>query len=175
MATILVATFQDLEPVNPLHNRGFTYPRSINFGIAYPSTDIAHSPVHPVGSWRSDVQYCLVTGLVLGCLFGAVFATFFVASSGGRTGLQIGTAILALVMMGVPLGGLMGGSAVWPFFLCTVQLWARGLTPLRLLRFLEDACDRHVLHTTGPVYQFRHARLQDRLAEGPVDPHRPIR
>jgi hypothetical protein len=30
--------------------------------------------------------------------------------------------------------------------------------------FLEDARDRNVLRAIGPVYQFRHARLQDRLA-----------
>lgn len=32
------------------------------------------------------------------------------------------------------------------------------------MRFLEDARERNVLRTVGPVYQFRHARLQDRLA-----------
>jgi hypothetical protein len=32
------------------------------------------------------------------------------------------------------------------------------------MRFLEDALRRDVLRTIGPVYQFRHARLQDRLA-----------
>jgi hypothetical protein len=32
------------------------------------------------------------------------------------------------------------------------------------MRFLEDARERGVLRTVGPVYQFRHARLQDRLA-----------
>jgi hypothetical protein len=32
------------------------------------------------------------------------------------------------------------------------------------MRFLEDARKRDVLRTVGPVYQFRHARLQDRLA-----------
>jgi hypothetical protein len=41
----------------------------------------------------------------------------------------------------------------------------RWRTPLRLVRFLEDARDRNVLRAVGPVYQFRHARLQDRLAE----------
>jgi transcriptional regulator with XRE-family HTH domain len=137
------------------------------YAIAYPSSDISHGPVDPVGSWRSDVQYCLVIGVLLGCLFGAVFAAFFAASFRERTGLEIGGAIFILVTLGVPLGGLMGGSAVWPFFLCIVQLWIRGLVPLRLLHFLEDACDRHVLRTTGPVYQFRHARLQDRLADAP--------
>ena len=33
------------------------------------------------------------------------------------------------------------------------------------MRFLEDARKRDVLRTVGPVYQFRHARLQDRLAD----------
>jgi hypothetical protein len=32
------------------------------------------------------------------------------------------------------------------------------------MRFLEDARSRGVLRTVGPVCQFRHARLQDRLA-----------
>lgn len=39
------------------------------------------------------------------------------------------------------------------------------LGPFRVMRFLEDASNRGVLRTVGPVYQFRHARLQDRLAE----------
>jgi len=37
-------------------------------------------------------------------------------------------------------------------------------TPIRLLRFLEDARKRGVLRVVGPGYQFRHARLLDRLA-----------
>ena len=45
-----------------------------------------------------------------------------------------------------------------------VQLAGRRRTPVRLMRFLNDARERGVLRTVGPVYQFRHARLQDRLA-----------
>jgi len=45
-----------------------------------------------------------------------------------------------------------------------VQLAARQRTPVRLVRFLEDARDRNVLRMVSPVYQFRHARLHDRLA-----------
>jgi len=37
-------------------------------------------------------------------------------------------------------------------------------TPIHLMGFLEDARQRNVLRTVGPIYQFRHARLQDRLA-----------
>jgi hypothetical protein len=35
---------------------------------------------------------------------------------------------------------------------------------MHLMRFLDDARERNVLRTVGPAYQFRHARLQDRLA-----------
>jgi hypothetical protein len=32
------------------------------------------------------------------------------------------------------------------------------------MRFLEDARERQVLRTVGPAYQFRHAKLQERLS-----------
>ena len=52
----------------------------------------------------------------------------------------------------------------WSSSLAFAQLAASDRTPVRLMRFLEDARSRSVLRTVGPVYQFRHARLQDRLA-----------
>ncbi|MFF8950681.1 hypothetical protein ACF09I_18095 [Streptomyces sp. NPDC014940] len=45
-----------------------------------------------------------------------------------------------------------------------LQLCAREGTPVCLMAFLEDARRRNLLRATGPVYQFRHARLQERLA-----------
>jgi hypothetical protein len=56
-------------------------------------------------------------------------------------------------------------SATWTAALASAQLWRRGETPARLLRFLDDARRRQILRIVGPVYQFRDARLQDRLAE----------
>jgi hypothetical protein len=41
------------------------------------------------------------------------------------------------------------------------------------MRFLEDGRGRDVLRIVGPVYQFRHARLQDRLAEQAKTAKRP--
>ncbi|QGK70310.1 hypothetical protein GIY23_12950 [Allosaccharopolyspora coralli] len=52
----------------------------------------------------------------------------------------------------------------WPMLVSQIILALRRRTPWRLMRFLEDARTRHVLRTVGPVYQFRHAKLQDRLA-----------
>ena len=53
----------------------------------------------------------------------------------------------------------------WTASLTFAQLAMRWHTPVRLLRFLDDARERDVLRTVGPIYQFRHARLQDRLAQ----------
>ncbi|BBC28897.1 hypothetical protein SGFS_001880 [Streptomyces graminofaciens] len=48
--------------------------------------------------------------------------------------------------------------------LTAVQLRHDEGTPVRLVHFLEDARRRNLVRATGPVYQFRHARLQERLA-----------
>ncbi|MBV9484834.1 MAG: hypothetical protein JO246_02130 [Frankiaceae bacterium] len=47
------------------------------------------------------------------------------------------------------------------------RLWLglRGRLPLRAMAFLDDAHRRGVLRQFGAVYQFRHGRLQDHLAE----------
>lgn len=48
----------------------------------------------------------------------------------------------------------------------TARLWcaATGKLPWRLMAFLDDAHSRGVLRQTGAVYQFRHLKLQERLA-----------
>jgi hypothetical protein len=57
------------------------------------------------------------------------------------------------------------GSAALDTALAAVRLSIRHKIPLRLIAFLEDARSRHLLRTVGPVYQFRHAKLQDRLVQ----------
>jgi hypothetical protein len=75
--------------------------------------------------------------------------------------------------------GIVGGIAfaqarsdIYHVSLASAQLAIRWRTPVRLMRFLDDAHSRNVLRTVGPSYQFRHARLQDRLAPAaePPDP-----
>ncbi|WP_158842250.1 hypothetical protein [Saccharothrix deserti] len=46
------------------------------------------------------------------------------------------------------------------------KLWlaGRGVLPLRLMRFLDDAHHRGVLRQVGATYRFRHARLESMLA-----------
>ncbi|MGH8921171.1 MAG: AfsR family transcriptional regulator, partial [Actinomycetes bacterium] len=75
------------------------------------------------------------------------------------------TAPLTGVLFGLAVGLAVFSSRAWGAFTIT-RLWlaARGRLPLRLMRFLDDAHRRGVLRQVGAVYQFRHARLQDRLA-----------
>ena len=88
-------------------------------------------------------------------------------------GLVVG--LVAGLVIGLVVGLVYPQS--WSSSLAFAQLAASDRTPVRLMRFLEDARSRGVLRTVGPVYQFRHARLQDRLAaqepatgQGPGEP-----
>ncbi|QLQ36858.1 hypothetical protein [Micromonospora robiginosa] len=69
------------------------------------------------------------------------------------------------------LGALANGiwlwsfSTVWRTFCRQVEMAVRFRLPLRMRRFLEDARERQILRTAGPVYQFRHDLLRERLAE----------
>jgi hypothetical protein len=109
-----------------------------------------------VGRLASGFVRTIAFGLTLGLAAGV--ATALVADLAG--GLLVGFAF----GLGFGLAFGLADSAGWPAALAFAQLALRGEAPLRLLRFLEDARDRQVLRVAGPVYQFRHARLQERLA-----------
>ncbi|WP_033435757.1 AfsR/SARP family transcriptional regulator [Saccharothrix syringae] len=76
-----------------------------------------------------------------------------------------GEALAAGVLFGLAAGLTVGLSRAWGAW-CAGRLWlaATGRTPPRLMTFLDDAHRRGVLRQVGAVYQFRHARLQERLA-----------
>ena len=62
--------------------------------------------------------------------------------------------------------------------MASLWLGLRHRLPLRLMGFLDDAYRLGLLRVVGPVYQFRHADLQDHLApltEPPAVPIPPIR
>ncbi|MFE0423039.1 NACHT domain-containing protein [Streptomyces sp. NPDC058953] len=61
----------------------------------------------------------------------------------------------------------------WPHYtLARSVLAARGRLPWRLQAFLADAHRLGLLRRVGPLYQFRHARLQNHLAGAVVPPAR---
>jgi hypothetical protein len=137
-------------------------------GLRQPPTE-AISPLDPPSLWRRELQFGLVAGLVAGVVLGLVFEFEFVLINVFSTvirfrpvddGPNVGGLVIGLV---TGLGAGLMSSTTWATMLASAQLRWRGETPARLLRFLDDAHERQVLRTVGPTYQFRHARLQDRL------------
>ena len=126
------------------------------FGLLRPS----EQPPTPASSLGSNRLVSIITLLVVGLSFALLFARF----SGVDLSQILASTVLALVV-GLPIG--LGLVAVLPWGghqLARLWLALRGRLPWRLFAFLEDAHQRGVLRQVGGVYQFRHARLQDRLA-----------
>ena len=132
---------------------------------AFVDPDSTSSP-SPAISWRNDQRHSMTIGLMVGLAIGLMVGLVSALAIGLSNGLKIG--ILAGLAF-APIAGI-GISHAWPAALATAQLARRWHTPLHLMNFLEDARERNVLRTVGPLYQFRHARLQDRLAaSAPAD------
>jgi transcriptional regulator with XRE-family HTH domain len=114
-----------------------------------------------VGRLATGFARTIAFGLALGLAAGSAAALSASLADGLLFGFALG--------LGFGLAFALADSAAWPAALAFAQLAWRGQAPLRLLRFLEEARDRQVLRVAGPVYQFRHARLQERLARGYED------
>jgi hypothetical protein len=124
-----------------------------------PMTD--DRPRTPVTTFRRDLRLVYLKSLVGGALFGIAFWLQDVLSGTGGppTGLAVGILVAVAIALGVGLHQPSGR------YLATVSvLHVRDRLPLRLLDFLDDAHRLGILRQAGPVYQFRHARLQDHLA-----------
>ena len=143
---------------------------ALTAGLSRSAADDA-SPLTPRVSWRRDQGFGLAVGLLLGfglslgVGLGIGFAYAFGLESTHKAGQVTG---LVLVFVWLLVFGLVFGllfPRTWTASLTFAQLAMRWHTPVRLLRFLDDARERDVLRTVGPIYQFRHARLQDRLAQ----------
>jgi hypothetical protein len=123
-----------------------------------------------LGLWRIAARIVdMPTALVIGISAGVADGVMISLTGGHALGIPLG---LAAGLVGGLVLGLLAGlmySRTWSATLAFAQLKVRGRTPFRLMSFLEDARTRNVLRTVGPIYQFRHARLQDRLAEKSPD------
>ncbi|MBE1537683.1 NACHT domain-containing protein [Actinomadura algeriensis] len=107
---------------------------------------------------RSAVWACLVAVLA-----GLGVGTWF--------GLGLGASVRKTVAYALLMAALFTIGTVtstdWGTFL--VSRWWFALTrrlPFRLVNFVQDAHGRGVLRQVGAAYQFRHALVQDRLADG---------
>jgi hypothetical protein len=126
--------------------------------VASPS--IARRASSPVDSQRGDRRLAVfatsVSGLVGGLGLGLLGGLGFGLAGGLGIGFGLGSGLVL---------GLVTSRTCWPAFV-VVSLWlgARRRLPLRLMGFLDDAYRLGLLRIVGPVYQFRHAALQDHLA-----------
>ena len=108
---------------------------------------------------RSIITAAAQYGLTGGIVF-ALLARLFAESPDALTAGCTAAAVYAL--------GAAAGSGLWTWsqlWIAHVLLAARGWLPWRLWAFLEDARYRGILRQAGTVFQFRHALLQDHLAQ----------
>jgi hypothetical protein len=130
--------------------------------------------VTPRVVYRRDVRSHRVSGLMIGLIGGIVggiggWLTGPLQSAEPRLpgwygGLGLGTAFgLTLGLLSGLVSGFRAGAA--PSLLFTeIALLLRGRR-VRFMTLLETALARQILRQAGAVYQFRHADLQDRLAD----------
>jgi hypothetical protein len=132
------------------------------------SPSIARRASTPDESQRGDRRLTVfITGMVV-----LLFVLAFVLVLGLVVGLTFG------LVFGLA-AGLAMAKTCWPdFVLASLWLAARRRLPCRLMSFLDDAYRLGLLRIVGPVYQFRHAALQDHLAppkEAPISNTAPFR
>ncbi|WP_329359159.1 NACHT domain-containing protein [Streptomyces sp. NBC_01483] len=121
--------------------------------------DVGRAP-SPVASLRADRTSAIVRG--------AIVTAFGVLGSSLLTALLPSAAIghTAALEVWLLAGPLTVALSAWGWWLTArLWFWSTGQLPLGLMGFLEEAHRRGVLRQAGAVYQFRHVRLQERLAE----------
>jgi hypothetical protein len=119
----------------------------------------ALGPQSPATSWQFEWNFTLLTTLMVVPAAGLPLGLAAWLAAGPEKGFVAG---LVASMAGP--GFRFEETHAWPALLASAEMAVKWRTPARLMRFLEDAHSRNILRTVGPAYQFRHARLQDRLA-----------
>lgn len=136
-------------------------------------TTCTQEVTRPVSTIRADRLVTLVSGgagLLLVTLpydLCSVLLLSLPGSAGqGPQGNPYVTAFVTALLAVGPTGLVLALAAhAWPYYTAArLYLAARGRLPWRLQRFLDDAHRLGILRQVGPVHQFRHARLQERLA-----------
>jgi hypothetical protein len=134
----------------------------LNLWIDAP-TDVTRA-ISPWTVMRDDRRAALARALLVAPLagLGAGLTTAF--ADGPAAGAAVACAMTVAFAVTDRMVGL--ASSSWGHFtLARAWLAIRAELPWRLMPFLADAHDRGVLRRSGAVYQFRHARLQQRLAQ----------
>ncbi|GAA2214772.1 hypothetical protein GCM10009850_102380 [Nonomuraea monospora] len=121
----------------------------------------------PLASWRADRTLNLVRAATVGST-AALTGGLAGGLAAGLTdtpafGLAVGTSYA--LTFGVTAGLAAGRHHAWmAYLIATTRLALAGHLPRALMSFLDDAHRLGLLRAVGPIYQFRHAELQDHLA-----------
>jgi hypothetical protein len=158
----------------------------IVFGLTTAFSAQPEDAVTPISAFKDDAKASLVIGGTIGLVVALMISVGLVGLlilSSLAEGVPVGEALDYAALSDLLL--LYGGeaarvgltaalaSATWlalrksaiVWYLISVALLARkGRVPARLLRFLEGAYERGVVRHAGMVYEFRHARLAERLS-----------
>jgi hypothetical protein len=113
-----------------------------------------------VGAFAGGQAGFFDTGLVKGAVSGALTYGTIGAASGGQRFELIDGILLALGAMCT----VIALNAWYRSLHARLWLCASGRLPFTVVTFLEDAADLGVLRRAGPVYRFRHRRIQTYLA-----------
>ncbi|MEE4491410.1 NACHT domain-containing protein [Streptomyces sp. BE230] len=116
------------------------------------------SPSDLLHTNRATVLKQVVTvGLVIGIGYGTLYGH---SANSLATGARVGLVAGSMVALGV------GTMTAWGRSVVLARIWLplTRCLPSDQDAFLRDACARGVLRREGVVYQFRHARLQERLS-----------
>jgi hypothetical protein len=132
-------------------------------------------PLGPRESWRNDRALGVVAGLMVGLatttgywLYVIVVHLMKSLRGGAPPRMELLQGLTNGIVFGLVMLFVFGitSSVTWPTTMAWLQLQRSCHIPvIALMPFLEDARERGVLRTIGAAYQFRHAMLQDRLAD----------
>lgn len=126
----------------------------------------------PYHAWRASRTLAVLCAAVPGVGGGVVTGLVSGLANGPWFGIRLG--VLSGAFLALGLGLTMLRHSAWPAYLITTRhLAEQGKCPRDLMDFLDDAHRLGLLRVVGPVYQFRHADLQDHLAAGTRVPARP--
>ena len=120
--------------------------------------------ISPLSTMRADRNAAILRGAILALL------VLLPLSAIGLATRQIGKPVtdVTVAVLAVALGLLSITLSAWTRLqVARAYLATAGRLPWRLVSFLEDAHARGVLRQAGAAYQFRHVRLQERLAARP--------
>jgi GTPase SAR1 family protein len=115
-----------------------------------------------VVSLRTTLTVGITTGVIIGALGGLVTGTAVGRGHSSETMAAVACGLWLWAEIGL---GLAFTSAWGSYLIGRLGAAVRGHLPWRLMTFLVEGHQRGVLRKNGPVYEFRHVALQERLAE----------